>query len=234
MTQGGNMRLEAAPGRLTVWSAAPLPEGEDTVLKPAVWPAERRRDTLRGFAQSPADLYLLLQGKAPDWLLEAGLLPEGAEWAGLESASLQTEVSRLLASQPALALTVRGLSLREIEDSAFAEWADRAAERGGGKLGAELSRLERRGPAHPADRPEQAGAEGSAGESPHRPGQAFYDIRPRPLPEKPEVAPASREWEERLPQIPRLRAGIDLLRLRGAEAALRRGQEAARVPKPQR
>lgn len=234
MTQGGNTRLEAAPGRLTVRNAVSGPDEKDTVLKPAVWPAEKRRETLSRFASSPADLYLLLQGKAPDWLLEAGLLPAGAEWAGLEPSSRQAEVARLLALQPALALTVRGLSLREIEDGAFAGWADYAAERGGGKLGAEVARLERRGPAHPADRPEREGSEDSAGESPHRPGQAFYDIRPRPLPEKPEVAPASREWEARLPQLPRVRAGIDLLRLRGAEAALRRGREAARVPKPQR
>ncbi|MDT3428295.1 hypothetical protein J2Z22_003887 [Paenibacillus forsythiae] len=258
MTETMNMRIEAAPGVLTaVWTPASGTaakgqakgdEAKDSqqaspkfrqVLKMEVWPIARRREVVERLAESPHELYGLLQGRLPGWLAEPGLWPDDSELSDpaaaeeAEDGAAMAKVRERLAKEPLAALALRGLPKGELMDAVFGLWAAAGGsvpgeEAGAGpaaSLSAELARLEKKGTAVSAGEwLAEAAAEGSL----HQPGPLFPEVRDRPVPVSPSLPPPGEDWRPLLPNVPRANEGLELIMRRAAEAAVRRAKGLAK------
>lgn len=240
----GTMTVDAVPGRLRLGAGAGTGTSGELSLEAAVWSPARLRAVAERLGSRPGELYGLMRGRIPDWLREEGLLPDAGElaaWEGrLEAAASEGaptagQLVRLLESRPHLALALRGLPKRELLGGVFGAWAaaaPAAAEAGAGSKGsaagglaAELARLERRGPGDQAGEwLSEAAAEGML----HQPGPQFREVRSRPFPADPEVAPPSGAWAALLPGAPGVEEGLSRIVKAVAEAAAER---AKRLPK---
>jgi hypothetical protein len=230
------LRLEAIPGELRAsWVRQPgtMPE---LSLKVPLWSPATRQEMIRRLSLCPNELYALLKGRAPQWFADFELLPDHMEPmltsyeedSGLAAKDLLDRLRESLAEQPLLALALRGFAREELLDSVLKRWAEVSAEtetenvkNAGAVLAAELAKLERKGPAiSSGEWLAEAAAEGSL----HQPGTSFHEVVDRPFPAKPVVAEAPEDWQELLPQTPRVQEGLTIVMRRVAEAAAKRAR----------
>jgi len=225
MSERLEVRLEVVPGRVLS-------------LKAPVWPAAQKQEIVRQLAQSPREVFALLQGRLTGGLAELELLPTDTELeqalAECEGVENEVETSKLikerLTNEPLMAFTLRGFTKGELLDGVFALWAEGSLntdeseieEVAVSDLSTELARLERKGPTLPSGEwLAEAAAEGSL----HQPGPQFHEIEVRPFPSSVVVAPVIEDWEALLPQTPKAIEGLTLIMKSVAEAAANRANK---------
>lgn len=227
----GSVQTGDTQGKRSGGAAAAIQEhAPQPVLSVEVpqWSAERKEEVLRHLAGHPGELYDLLQGRLTGSVAGLELLPAdyGREIEAGDTGKLLGWVKKHLAEEPLLVFALRGLSKEELLSGVFALWADEefAPQDEGntvqaGALAAELTRLERKGPAvTTGEWLAEAAAEGSL----HQPGPLFHEIAARPFPASPVVAKAEESWGTLLPNTPRAGEGLTLIMRRVAESAARR------------
>ncbi|MBT2289617.1 hypothetical protein J7E73_10820 [Paenibacillus albidus] len=209
-------------------------------LEVPVWRAARREEILQQIAHHPNELFALLEGRLtggcakldPDLFPPEDVLMQAivSQAESVDAKKVLELIRNQLAQKPLLAFTLKGLSKEDLLEGVFAQWAEgeqgaardeAAAPLSAGSLAAELTRLERKGPAvSTGEWLAEAVAEGSL----HQPGPLFHEIEARPFPASQPVAAPAEDWGALLPKTPKAQEGVALIMNRVAEAAARKAQ----------
>ncbi len=234
MNEKKEISLEVAPGVLKASWVRDAGRPPGLSLEVSLWTPSTQQEIIHRFGESPAEVYSLLRGKAPEWFTSleifAGETLSPSDTNGeMAAQELLDQVKEALMEQPLLVLKLKGLPKEELIDTVLTHWSrvvtDTQAGSGTGnpaeKLAAELTRLERKGPAVASGEwLAEAAAEGSL----HQPGSLFHEVADRPFPSKPVIAEATEDWRPLLPQTPKVQEGLAHITHRVAEAAARRAQ----------
>ncbi|MDQ0196313.1 hypothetical protein [Paenibacillus wynnii] len=231
------LQLEAVPGVLKAAQIVLPGSPSELSIKVPLWSPSTRKELVRRLALCPNEMYALLQGRAPHWFNGLEILPANLEQTsdadvedvGMKNDDMLKQIEKSLSDQPLLALKLRGFPKEELLEAVFAFWAETAADAERTNNGinptavltAELARLERKGPAiSSGEWLAEAAAEGSL----HQPGTLFHEVGDRPFPKNPVVATVTEDWQNLLPQTPRVQDGLALVMRRVSEAAAGRAR----------